>query len=408
MRLVTALCLPSVLHWMARPYESYCKVSSRLYMSSVLISLVVSQVWCSAQGQVWGSWQIPNKDRVASEGRLDRKERKDVVLELKISKAQREEIQSMVASFSQDCSKLFRTLRVLREDCRIAALTEPRDETEVKRIQEEERATQQEINRKALQRMSEITSMLSSGQLQRLRNLRKEELERCVNERNRGRGDESADTPRRMQNMQTFRMFAGIGMGEQELFDPDAVFCYPDRELWLSEDRAGFGSLSFNGNDMGAGIQGFPDVESLLKQFDLRGFSGLQGLQGLQDFDIDIQPFSDDNSEPRRSPRSRRFEFRYRDRQKENDSTSVENGPGSNYADPDQLMDSTPFTLPVPRTERNGKNDRDGGNDREWRSEKNETSETSRSERQQKLREQITDLRKALETLEKELKAGDD
>lgn len=323
-------------------------------------ALTIVAAWSSATAQV-------QRRVMKTAGRHD----KNVVRELKLSEAQKEEIRSIVADVPEACSKLKRTLTVLREDYRLAMVKEERDDTEIARLRRDIAETKSAIEDIARQKMKEITSLLTASQSQRLRALRKDEYDRLLEERNRGRGDESSDAPRSPSMMQSFRMFTHSISGDEPLFDPDELFGYPERELWLSDAPSGFGSLPFGGDEFMSGFQSMPDIGSMLDRFD------------MQEFRFDMRPRGgSDGSDRGRGP-SRKFDFRMQVPDADDEEKSGREMPS------DDLMDTTPFTLPRPKHQRDS------------------SSGEGQPETKRKMRERIDELKKALESLENELKSGD-
>jgi hypothetical protein len=192
--------------------------------------------------------------------------KKSVVQTLKLSAAQKDEIRSIVASLPAMCIKHSRTLAALRDDYRLELLADENDQkvhqSELQRIRNEMFQTQSLINDAALSKMKEIVSLLSATQAKKLRELRTEERARIAKRRgdelnaesktdtdNNTDNDNSNDDSSELFSMHRLRNLVtvvGTPWNGEELFNPDEVFCYPERELWLTQNPRAFGGLPYS------------------------------------------------------------------------------------------------------------------------------------------------------------------
>ncbi|MFM8179094.1 MAG: hypothetical protein ACKOAG_07915 [Candidatus Kapaibacterium sp.] len=248
----------------------------------------------------------------------------------------------------------------------------------MRRLRRDIMETQSAIDDMAVQKMSDITSLLSAGQAQRLRDLRKEEHRRLMERRNNGGRDGSAEAERRVPFAASFHMSSEYATSPSRLFDADEVFGYPERALWLDEpgNPSGF---SVSGREGGTPRVGtMRELRALLEGLP----DGLAG--GLAD-GLDLQDFSfespDDSREGGRGP-MRRFEFRLRIPDEGRERSDSMDAPT------DELMDATPYTLPRPRAE------------------KDSPSGPMPFEKET-MRKRMERLREALESLKRELETSD-
>ncbi|MFN4769536.1 MAG: hypothetical protein ACK5JL_05820 [Candidatus Kapaibacterium sp.] len=255
--------------------------------------------------------------------------KKSVVQTLKLSAAQKDEIRAIVASLPAMCIKHSRTLAALRDDYRLALLADEKDQkvhqSELQRIRSEMFQTQSLINDAALSKMREIVSLLSATQAKKLRELRAEERARIakrrgdeLNAESNNDNDTKIDTDNDISNDDSSELFSmhrlrnlvtvvGTPWNGEELFSPDEVFCYPERELWLTQNPRAFGGLSYSSpreltESFSMAIpksfsKPLPEVESMLRNF-LRD----EDITLDTDIDIELENESDNSNGIRRSP----------------------------------------------------------------------------------------------------------
>ncbi len=264
--------------------------------------------------------------------------RPNVLKELKLSRAQREEIASIASSLQNDTRTQRRKLEVLKEDYALACVQDKVDEKELKRIQSDMQLTRLEINEIAMKKMSEIKSLLSTTQTQKLAELRSGERQRLETAQQKKKADISLDNAQRdrIPSMQSFTMHSwSSSTDNQNTFNPDEVFTYPDRDLWLDNATGSAFSFSSNEGDDDGAFGGF-------NQF----FGGNGG--GSFNFQMpQLQPF---------------LERQQQGEQGDGDSDT---------------MEPTPHSLPKPKAPGNSAN-------------------------QEKLRQQLNDLKEQLKKLQKQ------
>ncbi|MBL7975752.1 MAG: hypothetical protein JNJ85_12620 [Candidatus Kapabacteria bacterium] len=166
--------------------------------------------------------------------------KKSVLKELKLSSAQTEEIRSMIADFTLSTKSIQRKIEVLKEDLQFEMLSDKPDKKSVKRILENISEARTEITFKAVEKMDDIKALLTATQIIRLNELRKIERERIDKKRDEAKGDANTENMKQRGNM--FKSFSFsttmMGVENNNAFNPDDVFGYPERELWLDGSRA--------------------------------------------------------------------------------------------------------------------------------------------------------------------------
>lgn len=200
--------------------------------------------------------------------------KKSVIKELKLSNAQIGEIRTMISEFNVSNKILQRKIQVLKEDLRIEMLSDKPDKKSIKRVIESIADTKNEISVKAIEKMDDIKQILTLTQIVKLNDIRKAERESIEKKRNESKGDMAIDSKQRSNMFKSFSFSTSMeGNDENGEFNPDDIFGYPERELWLDNGRSGVSlgdGNSFNfsyPNDNNFNF-GFPNNEMLFDEED--------------------------------------------------------------------------------------------------------------------------------------------
>ncbi len=216
-------------------------------MRTLLLAVICCTLVFATQN---GEAQAFHRERGFAKDRPMSEKRMSVIKELRLSKAQREEIVAIVHSLQNDTRTLRRKRELLKEDYTLACVKEPQDDKEMKRILVDLQEVQTEINSMALAKMSEIKQLLTKTQLATLAELRQQEYERLLAAQKDRKGDASVENQaKQLPAIQSFSFSSWSNSSNEKLIDADQLFVYPDRELWM--DNGSLNNFSFSTNEDG-------------------------------------------------------------------------------------------------------------------------------------------------------------
>lgn len=188
---------------------------------------------------------------LTAESMLVKERQKNVAKELKISQAQSEEMQSIVSSLKNDSRTLRKKYDMLESDLQQAQLQEKVDEKKVQKLIKDMLEVKAEIAFLAQQKMKEIQSILTKNQLEKLQELRKNELERVIAEQKASDLSDDNSSKRHGSRSMSFVSFSSFGSDDdmKKYFDPSMVFSYPDKDLWVNANSFPMNSFKMFGDD---------------------------------------------------------------------------------------------------------------------------------------------------------------